>query len=136
MTATWYRAIVVWMLIMLAESGHGAIREIFIAPVIGDLPARQLGVFVGCGIIFAIAWLTAGWMGARTRRAQWQAGVIWVTFTLAFEIILGRFIGLSWARILSDYNLARGGLMIFGLAFMLMAPTIAAALRFGRKGKR
>lgn len=132
----WQRAIVVWMLIMLAETGHGAIREVFIAPLIGDLPARQLGVFVGCGIVFAIAWISARWMGARTRRAQWRVGVSWVALTLAFEILLGRYLGLSWARILSDYNLARGGLMIFGLAFMLVAPTIAAALRFGRKGNR
>lgn len=121
---------------MVAETGHGAIREIFIAPVIGDVPARQLGVFLGCGIIFAIAWISARWMGAHTRRAQWQAGALWVVLTLAFEITLGRFLGMSWSRILSDYNLARGGLMIFGLAFMLMAPTIAASLRFGRKDPR
>ena len=132
----WYRAVLVWMLIMLAESGHGAIRQVFIAPVIGDLPARQLGVLIGCGIIFAIAWLTARWMGARTRRAQWQTGVLWVVLTLAFEMILGRALGLGWSRILSDYNLARGGLMLFGLAFMFSAPRLAWALRFGTKDAR
>lgn len=132
----WYRAIAVWMLIMLAESGHGAIREIFIAPVIGSLPARQIGVFVGCGIVFAIAWLTARWMRARTPRAQWRTGVLWVILTLAFEIVLGRMLGLDWARILSDYNLARGGLMLIGLAFMFMAPRLAWALRFGTKDAR
>ena len=57
-----------WMLIMLAETVHGMVRELFIAPVLGDLRARQLGVLVGCVLIFAIAWLTARWMGARTRR--------------------------------------------------------------------
>jgi hypothetical protein len=131
-----YRAIVVWMLIMLAETGHGAIREVFIAPMIGDLPARQLGVFVGCGIIFAIAWLTARWMGARTRQAQWRVGVLWLVLTLGFEILLGRMLGMSWARILSDYNLARGGLMLVGLAFMFSAPRLAWALRFGTMGAR
>lgn len=132
----WYRAILVWMLIVLAETGHGAIRQLLVAPVIGDLPARQIGVFIGCGIIFAIAWLTARWMGARTRRSQWQAGVLWVALTLAFEIILGRMLGLSWFRILSDYNLARGGLMLIGLAFMFTAPRLAWALRFGAKDAR
>ena len=132
----WYRVIVVWALIMLAETGHGAIREIFIAPVIGDLPARQIGVFIGCGIIFAIAWLTARWMGVRTRLVQFKAGLVWVALTLAFEIILGRVLGLSWARVLSDYNLARGGLMIFGLAFMLAAPRLAWAVRFGTRDGR
>jgi hypothetical protein len=40
----WGRAIAVWMLIMLAESVHGIIRQLFIAPAIGDMPARQAGV--------------------------------------------------------------------------------------------
>ena len=44
----WLRASLVWMLIMLAETGHGMVREVFIAPVIGGLRARQLGVLVGC----------------------------------------------------------------------------------------
>jgi hypothetical protein len=36
---------------------------------------------------------------------------------------------LSWQRILSDYDLANGGLMGFGLLFMLFAPLIAAKIR-------
>ena len=34
----WRRALMVWLLIVLAESIHGALRELF---------ARQLGVFTG-----------------------------------------------------------------------------------------
>ena len=121
----WYRAALVWMLIMLAETGHGVVREVFIAPVIGDLRARQLGVLVGCVIIFVIAWLTARWMGAGTRRAQFTVGAFWVALTLVFEIALGRALGLSWARILSDYNPAHGGFMMLGLAFMFIHARVA-----------
>ena len=60
----WWRASLTWMLIILAETLHGMVREIFIAPMLGDLRARQLGVFVGCVLIFVIAWLTARWIGA------------------------------------------------------------------------
>jgi hypothetical protein len=35
----------------------------------------------------------------------------------------------SWERILSDYNPARGGFMVLGLAFMFFAPRLAAKLR-------
>ena len=127
--AFWRRAVLAWMLIMLAETLSGTARNLFIAPVIGDLRARQLGVPVGCLLIFVIAWLTARWLDARTRRAQLAAGVLWVALTLMFEFLLGRALGMSWDRILSDYNPARGGLMLLGLAFMLFAPLIAARMR-------
>jgi len=128
-TAPWTRAAAVWMLIMLAETGHGVLREVFIAPVIGALRARQLGVFVGCLLIFIIALLTARWMNARTQREQFRVGAFWVALTLIFEIALGRSTGVSWSRILSDYNPAHGGFMILGLAFMFFTPWLTRKIR-------
>ena len=125
----WFRAALVWMLFILAETGSGMVREVFIAPVIGGLRARQIGVLVGCVVIFVIAWLTARWMGARTRRTQWLVGAWWVALTLGFELALGRALGASWDRILEDYNPARGGFMILGMAFLFFAPMLAARWR-------
>ena len=125
----WFRAALVWMLFILAETGSGMVREVFIAPVIGALRARQLGVLVGCIIIFTIAWLTARWMGACTRRQQLSVGAFWVLLTLIFEFALGRATGTSWSRILSDYNPTHGGLMLLGLAFMFITPWLTRRLR-------
>ena len=125
----WLQAALVWMLIMLAETGHGMVREVFIAPVIGGLRARQLGVLVGCILIFVIAWLTARWMNATTRRQQLTVGAFWVLLTVIFEFALGRATHLSWTRILSDYNPAHGGFMLFGLAFMFITPWLTRRLR-------
>jgi len=125
----WLRASLVWMLIMLAETGHGMVREVFIAPVIGGHRARQLGVLVGCVLIFVIAWLTARWMGAGTRRQQFKVGAFWVLLTLIFEFALGRATGASWSRILSDYNPLHGGFMLLGLAFMFATPWLTKKLR-------
>jgi hypothetical protein len=125
----WWRASLTWMLIILAETLHGMVREIFIAPVLGDLRARQIGVFVGCVLIFIIAWLTARWIGARSHRTQLAVGALWVVLTLVFEIALGRALGASWERILEDYNPARGGFMILGMAFLFLAPRLAATWR-------
>jgi hypothetical protein len=125
----WTRATLVWMLIMLAETGHGVVREVFIAPMIGGLRARQLGVLVACVIIFVIALLLARWMKAGTSRDQFRVGAFWVALTLVFELALGRAMGLSWPRILSDYNPARGGLMLAGLAFMFLTPWLTRRIR-------
>jgi hypothetical protein len=125
----WMRASLVWMLMMLAETGHGVVREVFIAPVIGGLRARQLGVLIGCVLIFVIAWVTARWMGASSRRLQFRVGAYWVILTLIFELSLGRALGMSWSHILADYNPLRGGYMLFGLAFMFLTPWITRKLR-------
>ena len=117
------------MLIILAETLHGLLREIFIAPQLGDLRARQLGVLTGCVLIFLVAWATARWMGARSRHAQLKVGAMWVLLTLVFEFALGHAMGLGWDRILSDYNPARGGFMILGMAFLFFAPMLAARWR-------
>jgi hypothetical protein len=123
------------MLIILAETLHGIARGILLAPVLGDLRARQWGVPVGCLIILAVACLTTRWMGAPTRAAQLRVGIFWAALTLLFEAILGRALGLGWDRILSDYNPARGGWMMAGIAFMAVAPLLAAKLRNRRSGR-
>jgi hypothetical protein len=125
----WQRALLVWMLIMLVETGLGLAREIFVAPEIGDLRARQLGVFGGSLSVLLIAWLTARWLGAVDRRTWLTVGAFWVGLTLLFEILLGRALGASWDRIFSDFNPARGGFMILGLVVLLFAPMLAAKLR-------
>jgi hypothetical protein len=61
-------------------------------------------------------------MDARTLRRQLCIGGAWVALTLAFEILLGRAMGASWDRILSDYNPARGGFMLAGLVVLFLAP--------------
>ena len=127
--APWRRATLAWMLIILLETVNGTIREIFIAPTLGDLHARQLGIPIACVIVFLIAWATIRWMGAVTRHLQLLVGAWWAVLTFAFECTLGRTLGMSWTRILADYDPSRGGFMVLGLAFMVFAPLLAAKLR-------
>lgn len=123
------RAVLGWMLIILAETVHGFLRELFVAPHLGDLRARQLGVMVGCGLTFGVAWFLARWIGERRAAPLLAIGALWVLLTLIFEFSLGRALGASWDRILSDYDPSRGGFMLFGLAFMLLTPSMAARAR-------
>jgi len=126
MTVPGYRAVLVWMAFMLIETLLGAGREIFIAPLVGSLAARQLGVPVACAMLFGIAWFAARWLGATTRAQQLIVGGLWVVLTLVFEFTVGRAVGTSWTQLLADYNPARGGLMLLGLAFMFITPMLVA----------
>lgn len=124
MNATWFRALAVWLGIIAAETVHGILRGLFLEPAIGAFRARQLSVFTASVLIFAIAWATVRWMDAEGRRLL-KIGALWVVLTLAFEVSLGRALGLGWDRILEDYDIAKGGLMPLGLLFMSLAPWLA-----------
>ena len=126
---SWFKALLIWLLIIIAESLHGTVRQWCIAPVLGDLLARQLGVLTGSLLIFGIAWCSISWIGARTFKEQLNIGLVWVALTVLFEGLLGKMLGYSWQRILSDYKLMEGGFMGFGLLFMLFSPVLAAKLR-------
>lgn len=128
---SWPRALWTWLLIVVAESIHGTLRQLFIAPAVGDLPARQIGVVVGAAIIFAIAWTCIRWIGAKSFGDQFKVGLVWVILIAVFEFSLGTALGYPLERMLSDYNIAEGGFMGFGLLFLLFAPALAAKLRGG-----
>lgn len=123
------RALAVWLLIALAESVHGTLRVIFLAPVAGDLASRQIGVFTGSIMILMIAWSTIRWVGTRTTTSLLGIGALWLVLMLSFEVALGRAFGMSWDRIASDYQPARGGFMVVGMIVLALSPLIAARLR-------
>jgi hypothetical protein len=126
----YYRSLLIWFLIMLAESVHGFLRGIWLTPLVGDFTARQISVFNGALLIFIITWIFIRWMNLKTKRSLLIAGTIWVLLTVIFEISLGKGVfQMSWERILSDYNLIEGGLMPVGLVLMLLSPLGAAKLK-------
>ncbi len=126
----WIRSVAGWLLIILAETAHGTLRTVYLAPVIGDAPARRLGVLSGTLIIFVIALALTRWLDARTAAAQLGVGALWVMLTVTFEVGVGRWVlGYDWLRILGDYDLARGGLLGLGLVAMFFMPWLAARAR-------
>jgi hypothetical protein len=127
------RAFLVWLVIIAAETVHGILRGVLLVPIVGDLPARQIGVLIGSLLIFAVAYLFIRWIAARTKLQFLAVGLLWVVLTILFEIGLGRLVlGLPWERLTEDYDVIRGGFMGVGLLFMAAAPWLAAWLR-GRK---
>lgn len=117
----WTPAALAWMAMMLAETVHAYAREVFIAPVVGALRARQLGVLIGSVVVLLVAWAFARWIDARTRRSQFVIGGFWVALTLMFEVAVGRAMHRSWSGLLADYNPAQGGFMVLGLMVMFFA---------------
>lgn len=129
------RSLAVWFIIMACETVHGIIRIQWLQPRLGDLRARQVCLFTGAAIILAVTVVFIRWMRVETVRQKLAVGLFWVVLTFGFEIGMGVLQGFSAERIFSDYDLARGGLMGFGLLFMAFVPWLAARLR-GEKTAR
>ena len=124
------RAAVVWLVLICAEILHGIARGIFLVPHVGEFRSNQIGVFTGSIIVLVIALAFVRWIGASRPRDLLAIGFLWLILTLAFEILFGRFVmGASWERLAADYNIARGGLLPFGLLVLLLSPLVAAKIR-------
>jgi hypothetical protein len=124
------RALEIWLVLVVVESVHGVARRLVLEPQFGDLRARQVSVFTGTLLITLVFWLTLRWLGSHPASRWWLLGLLWLGLTLAFEIGLGRVIGMSWHRIAADFDPRRGGLLGLGMLVILMAPRALA----GRQG--
>lgn len=132
--ATLIRALLVWLVIIAAESVHGTIRRLLFSPEV-DFAIRQFSVLIGAVMIFAITWALLDWIRIRTARGALAVGAVWVGLTVSFELALGRLTGVGWDRIAADYDLANGGLMPLGLLAMGLTPWAVRRLK-GRRISR
>ena len=124
------KGFLVWCLIAAVEVAHGILRARLLAPRVGDLRSRQIGVFTGSALILLIAYLCFPWLSPATSREAGLLGVLWFSAMLAFELCLGRVVfKFPWERLLADFNIAKGGLLGFGMLILALAPYLAGRMR-------
>jgi hypothetical protein len=125
----WGRAAAVWGLIALAETVHGILRGLLLAPAVGEPAAQRIGFAVGSLIVLGLATVTSRWLGAPAARQRWLVGALWAVLMAGFEGLIGLARGFDAARIAAEFDPRRGGPMAFGLLLMLAAPALGAWLR-------
>jgi len=124
------RAFIVWLVIAAAEAFQDSLRVRFLNRRAGDRRARQIGVFCGSGLLLAIAWLGVPWIGADTELRLLGIGLLWLALMLTFHLAFGRLVlHASWDRIISDFDLRRGGLLGIGMLILCVTPLLVAKLK-------
>jgi hypothetical protein len=122
------RALLIWFAILLLASANGAVRDLALAPRLGDPVARAFSTIVLCALILLVTWLSIRWIGPRSRRDALMIGALWVSLTLAFEFLAGHYLfGKPWTALLEDYDLARGRVWVLALVTTFTAPLLMAA---------
>jgi hypothetical protein len=119
----------VWLVFITVESVLGTLRVLFLEPRIGVEAAQRIGLVTGAAALLIVTYLLIVWMRVKGRAALLGVGALWLVFTFAFEMVVGRLRGRSWQSLLTDYDIARGGLMSIAMLLLLFAPMIAAGLR-------
>lgn len=123
------KAILVWTAILMVAIGNGALRDKFLADVLGPTEARFASGLILCAVILAAATLSARWLGTLSTRSRWLIGALWLALTLVFEISVGFAQHQSWERLLDAYRFQGGNLWPLVLLTTFIAPFAGARLR-------
>jgi hypothetical protein len=101
-----------WLVLAAIATLAGIVRQLWLIPLIGDLRGHQVGtVIVAAAFLSAIA-VFVGHMRLSPREAL-VIGAAWLVCAIAFEFGFGHYVdGLSWTRLLSDYDLSKGRLLL------------------------
>jgi len=126
----WTKALLVWLLLALAETLHGIARVRLLNRRLGDRRARQVGVGTGALLILALSWLTVPWVGVTSTREALLVGALWLALMLAYDLLLGRFVfHFPWRRLAAEFDPRQGGLLAFGMGVLALAPLAVALAR-------
>ena len=124
------RAVGVWLLLTVAMVAQGVARHAWLRPYFGETGANQLGTITAIVLILLITLLFIKRLGARSDQALLGIGLLWLVLTVLFEFVFGRWVmGLSWSRLLADYNIFQGHFWPLVLVVVLCAPWVAAQIR-------
>ena len=131
-----FRALVVWFVIIATETINGAIREIFITPVIGDTSARRISFGIAIVLITFVTLSLIRWVRAPNAMHLLAMGLLWASLTLIFEVGISATLGGStWQQIVADYDPSAGGLMLFGLVYLSVVPILASSISGGSRSE-
>lgn len=124
------RILALCVLLACAETLHGIARTILLAPRIGK--ERALKVSAATGSL--LAWVICGWMvpdlGLHTLQHQAQLGLGLAAFMALLDVAMGRWLmRRPWHKIAQDFNPASGNYLVWGLAFLAIAPALVMWLQ-------
>jgi hypothetical protein len=123
-----------WLILAATASAAGVARELWLRPIVGEQAAHQIGTLVVCALFIAII----GAFATKTKPSVPHAaiiGVAWLAAAVLFEFGLGHWVdGLPWSRLLADYDLRQGRLLVLVWLTVVVGPVAWVALAARRAG--
>jgi hypothetical protein len=113
-----------------AETLHGIARTKFLNPRLGKERAVKLSVVSGSLLAFVVCLLLVPGIGLASLGAHLALGAVLALFMASFDIALGRWLlRRPWRKVAADFDPRTGNYLLFGLAVLLLIPTLVGYLR-------
>ena len=124
------RSLAVWLLLVAAAIGNGALRELALVPRLGEATSHGVSTVLLAAVIAVVTLVSIGWLAPATLTDAIRIGMLWLALTLAFEFGFGHWIaGDSWRALLDDYNVRAGRIWVLIPLVTALAPAAMARLR-------
>ena len=122
-----FRAVLVWIGLMVAAILNGALRAAILIPRLGESGGHVVSTLVLCAVIALVTWTSVAWIDPATLTEAAGVGALWLSMTIAFEFGAGHYLfGRPWAVLLEDYHVLQGRIWILVLLTTALAPPLAA----------
>jgi hypothetical protein len=106
----------------------GIARELWVVPRVGELAAHQTGTVAVTAAFLAVIAAFVRHFNITPDEGV-VIGMAWLAAAVVFEFGFGHYVdGLSWGRLLSDYDLTRGRLLLVVWMAVGVGPFILARL--------
>ncbi|MFZ5426871.1 MAG: hypothetical protein ACOZEN_07840 [Thermodesulfobacteriota bacterium] len=122
------KALMFWLAMLVVAVAFGALRELAVTPVLGDMAARALCSVLLSAALFGLVLLFVRLARPSGHGALLSLGVFWAGLTLAFEFGMGWSRGLALEAMLADYDLLKGRLWTLVPLTLLFGPMAAASI--------
>lgn len=117
-----------WLMLAAVATAAGISRELWLVPQLGELRAHQVGTLFVCAAFLAVIAPFVKRMRLSSEEAL-VIGIGWLLAAVGFEFGFGHFVdGLSWSRLLSDYDISRGRLLLLVWITVGGGPFVLARL--------
>ena len=127
------KAFGMWIVMLLAACINGAIRETLIVPRVDEQVGHVMGVVVLSRMVFCLAALFVKALGPLPSSTLLHVGIFWLALSLLFEFGFFHYITHEpWRKLLADYNVCRGRLLMLVWLSTLLSPLVCGLLLYHR----
>lgn len=107
------------------ETIHGIARIKLLVPKVGVQAAQKISIVTGSLLAFLVCLLLVPSTGIRDTMNLVLLGLFLAVFMASFDMVIGRYVAKRpWRLVLMDFNPSKGNFLLFGLAFLLVAPLL------------
>lgn len=112
------------------ETLHGIFRATVLVPRVGKRRALKLSIMTGSALAFGVCWLLVPGIGIIEPDGLLAIGLVLALFMASFDIALAKWLlGLSWAKVLREFDPRTGNYLSFGLLLLVLFPNAVMKLR-------